>query len=243
MLERSRLVPGDTVLDLACGPGGMLPLIWEMVQPGGRVLAGDISAAMLEQVAGLVERESLAGVEIGELEVDWLDIESASIGALLCRFGYMFASDPEAALKEARRVIRPGGSFATAVWDVPERNAYGRLPLEALAAVGMADVPRAGDPGMYRLAEPGLIAELIQSAGFTEVAVEEAPVSFEFASLDDLIALTKRLSMRIQTGLAEGAPGTAQLFAQELERLVEAHTSLDGSITLEGVALVASGRA
>lgn len=96
---------------------------------------------------------------------------------------------------------------------------------------------------MYRLAEPGLIAELIQSAGFTEVAVEEAPVSFEFASLDDLIALTKRLSMRIQTGLAEGAPGTAQLFAQELERLVEAHTSLDGSITLEGVALVASGRA
>ena len=243
MIERARLFAGESVLELACGPGGMLGLLADLVAPGGSVIAGDSSAGMVDMARRRVEREGLRGVAVEQLDLDWLDVESASVGAVLCRFGYMFATDPAAALGEARRVLRPGGRFVTAVWDLPERNPYGTLPLAALSEVGLGEPAQAGQPGMFRLAEEGLTAGLLLGAGFTEVEVTPVAVSFVFDDDDDLLDWVTSLSGRVVEGLGIGAEGSLELFAAELRRLCAPHRRADGLIILAGTALVASARA
>ena len=243
LLERLELFSGETVAEVACGPGGMIPLLADAVAPGGHVIAGDISAQMVEHARDRVAEAGVPGVELGVLDLDWLDLPSASVGALVGRFAYMFASDPAAALGDARRVLRPGGRFATAVWDSPERNPYGSIPLECLVEVGLGDPPVAGAPGMFRLAEEGAIERLLLDAGFLEVEVESVPVNFTFRSFDDYLGWTLGLSQRVSTALAEGVEGTVEEFSSELTRRVAPFTSEAGAIDLPGVVLVASGRA
>ena len=243
LFERLDLFSGETVVEVACGPGGMIPLLADAVSPGGRVLAGDISTEMLEAAERRVEQSGAAGVQLAEMSLDWLDIPPASAGALVGRFAYMFASDPAAALVEARRVLRPGGRFATAVWDVPARTPFGTVQQAALVEVGLGEPPAAGSPGMFRLAEPGLIEELVAAAGFTEVELEQVDVSFEFADFDDLVDWTLRFSQRVREALREGVEGSTEEYRKQLQRSVASHTDPDGLIKLAGSVLVVSGRA
>jgi len=243
LVERLDLFSGETVVEVACGPGGLIPLLADAVSPGGRVLAGDISPEMLNAAERRVEQTGAAGVQLAEMSIDWLDIPSASAGALVGRFAYMFASDPAAALTEARRVLRPGGRFATAVWDVPARTPFGTVQQEALVEVGLGDTPTAGSPGMFRLAEPGLIGELVAGAGFTEVEVEQVDVNFTFADFEDLVDWTLRFSQRVREALRDGVEGSVDEYRKQLKAGAAAHTSSDGSIALAGSVLVASGRA
>jgi SAM-dependent methyltransferase len=243
LLERLQLFSGETVVEVACGPGGLIPLLADGVSPGGRVLAGDISPEMLEAAERRVKQTGAAGVQLAEMSLDWLDIPSASAGALVGRFAYMFASDPAAALVEARRVLRPSGRFATAVWDVPARTPFGTVQQEALVEVGLGDPPAAGAPGMFRLAEPGLIEELVASAGFTEVQVEQVDVSFAFDDFDDLVDWTLRFSQRVREALRDGVEGSIAEYRKQLKAGAAAHTNSDGSIALAGSVLVVSGRA
>ena len=108
----------------------------------------------------------------------------ASVDAVLCRWGYMLMDDPAAALSETRRVLRPGGRVALAVWDLLERNPWALAPGLALRAHGLAQ-PQAQDaPGPFRLADPQRVRELLQQAGFTEIVMDAvasaaAPSSFD----------------------------------------------------------------
>lgn len=243
LIERAGLFAGETVLELACGPGGMIPLLADVVAPGGTVLAGDSSEAMVAEAQGLVERAGVGNAAVTVMELDWLDLPSASVGALVSRFGYMFAGDPGAAFAEARRVLRPGGRLAVAAWDVPERNPYGSLPLEALAAVGLDDGPRAGDPGMFRLAPEGLLADLLLTAGFLDVEVTPVAVCFEFAGVEQLLDWVLGLSQRVVDGLSTGVDGSREEFAAELARLSAPYAVEGRGIAIPGTSLVASGRA
>ena len=62
------------------------------------------------------------------LNAEWIDLPVASVDVVLCRWGYMLMADPAAALAETRRVLRPGGHVALAVWDAIEHNPWALLP-------------------------------------------------------------------------------------------------------------------
>ena len=59
------------------------------------------------------------------LDAEWIDLPLASVDAVLCRWGYMLLADPAAALAETRRVLRPGGRVALAVWDCARAQPVG----------------------------------------------------------------------------------------------------------------------
>ena len=194
MIEQLRLQPGQTVLELAGGPGDTGFLAAEQVRPGGTVIETDASEAMLGVAKGRARDLGAANVEFRRLELEWLDLPTASVDAILCRWGLMFALDPGAALGEMRRVLRPGGRMAFAVWDGPEHNAWATIPTRALVELGHVEPPDPNAPGMFILADPDRLRELLESAGFADVVVEALELVRHETSVADFLKGTVDLS-------------------------------------------------
>ncbi|HEX4805576.1 MAG TPA: methyltransferase domain-containing protein, partial [Conexibacter sp.] len=120
--------PGERVLELAAGVGETGFLAAELIAPGGTLICSDGAEAMLAHARARAAERGVANVEFKLLELEWIDLPAASVDRAICRWGYMFALDKGAALRETRRVLRPGGRLALAVWTVAARNPFGSLP-------------------------------------------------------------------------------------------------------------------
>jgi SAM-dependent methyltransferase len=109
-LELLRIGPGDRVLDIGCGTGVSLPNLARAVAPTGVVVGVDHASALLEEAKELVERAGvggLVGIDIGDAhDLPYADgsFHAAHISRVLIHL-----TDPDRALREARRVVRPGG--------------------------------------------------------------------------------------------------------------------------------------
>lgn len=172
MVEHLDLQPGQRVLDLAAGPGDTGFLAAELVKPGGTLISSDASRAMLGVASGRARDLGVTNVEFKRLELEWIDLPTASVDAVLSRWGLMFALDPAAALQECRRVIRPGGRIAVAVWDVAEGNPWATVANRALVELGHVEPQDPEAPGMFALADAERLGALLAEAGFLDVLVE-----------------------------------------------------------------------
>ncbi len=108
MLDHVGLQPGFRVLELAAGPGETGFLAAELIRPGGSLVCSDATEEMLEVARARASELGIENVEFKRIELEWIDLETASVDVVLCKWGLMFAVDPEAALREIRRVLRPG---------------------------------------------------------------------------------------------------------------------------------------
>ena len=126
---------------------------------------------MLEAARASAEQRGLNNVEFRAFNAEWIDLPVASVDAVLCRWGYMLMADPVAALAESRRVLRPGGRLALAVWDAIAHNPWALLPAQELRERGLVPEPQEGQPGPFALGDRGLVAELLAQAGFAELEV------------------------------------------------------------------------
>jgi ubiquinone/menaquinone biosynthesis C-methylase UbiE len=177
IVEHLDLQPGQRVLDLAAGPGDTGFLAAELVRPGGTLISSDASRAMLGVATGRARDLGVTNVEFKQLELEWIDLPTASVDAVLSRWGLMFALDPGAALQECRRITRPGGRIAIAVWDVPEGNPWATLANRALVELGHVEPPDPTAPGMFALADTEHLRNLLGEAGFLDVVVEPVDLS------------------------------------------------------------------
>ena len=143
--------PGQRVLELAAGLGETGMLVAELVAPLGGVVISDQAEAMLEGARARSLALGLSNVEFQVLNAEWIDLPLASVDGVVCRWGYMLLADPGAALAETRRVLRPGGRVALAVWDALERNPWALLPAQELIERGLAPGPQGPGPAH----EPG----------------------------------------------------------------------------------------
>jgi SAM-dependent methyltransferase len=176
--------PGERLLELAAGVGDTGLIAAEHLRPGGTLVSSDATEGMLEAAQARAKELGVGNVEFKRLELEWIDLPTASVDAVLCRWGLMFAVDPATALTETRRVLRPGGRLALAAWDEPEHNPWATIPIRALVELGHIPAPDPSVPGMFVLATPGRLAELLEGAGFTEVILDAVDFEARYDSPD-----------------------------------------------------------
>jgi len=243
LVEAIHPQPGHRVLELAAGLGDTGLLAAQVVAPGGSVLITDGSENMVAAAREHAEEVGATNVELRTMQAEWIDLPAASVDAVICRFGYMLLLDPEAALRETRRVLKPGGRVALAVWDDLERNPWMKVLREALVARGAARAIAADGPGPFALGSEEALAELLATAGFEDVEVEPMDLVVGAGSLDawwDHVMQTSITTAEVVRGLAP-----AEHYA--LRDLVDAgyapYVRDDGTLEAPARALVAAAAA
>jgi SAM-dependent methyltransferase len=240
MIEAIEPQPGQRVLELAAGLGETGFRVAELVAPIGGVITSDQSESMLEGARARASQLGLSNVEFQVLNAEWIDLPLASVDAVLCRWGYMLMVDPATALRETRRVLRPGGRVALAVWDAVERNPWAALPAVELRERGLVEPPTPGEPGPFALGEQGRVCELLAQAGFSSVDVEALDLNQRTPSFEEFWNTTLDLSRNFHDAvLSRSGQEVEQIRASLAERFAP-YTAQDGSLAIPMRTLVAT---
>jgi SAM-dependent methyltransferase len=240
MIEMADPQPGEWVLDIAAGTGQTGLLVAELVRPGGRVLISDFSEEMVAAARSRAQEVGAGNVEVRVLDAESMAIDAAQIDLALCRWGYMLMADPETALRETRRILKPGGRLVMAAWGGGEENPWASLMTRALQEAGAempVDAPDA--PGMFAFGAPGRIEELLDAAGFLEHRVERLAFEVTYRSVAEWIAISRDLGSRIADLLETLDDAAGERFEDVLERETENWRQADGSLRIPAVCWIA----
>jgi ubiquinone/menaquinone biosynthesis C-methylase UbiE len=115
LADAARLSKGERVLDLACGTGTVARVAAAHIGREGSVVGVDLNAGMIE-VARSLPAPSGASIEWIEASALALPLPDGKLDVVLCQQGLQFFTDKLLALREMRRVLRPGGRIALGVW-------------------------------------------------------------------------------------------------------------------------------
>jgi SAM-dependent methyltransferase len=190
--------PGQVVLDVAAGPGGLGRRAAPLVLPGGRVISTDLVPEMVDAARQLSDAHGLDNMEHRTLDAEQMDLDDDSVDIVLCRSGYMLMADPVAALRETRRVLRPDGALAFSVFATAAENPHVALPVRTFIERGHMAPPEPGGPGIFSMGDPARIREVVEAASVDPVAIEAIDFAHAYADDEDawttLIDINGRLS-------------------------------------------------
>jgi SAM-dependent methyltransferase len=240
LLDLARLQPGERVLELASGAGGLGMAAARLVAPAGEVVISDVSAQMVSAAAA---RAGALGVTVTTRVLDQEDIAEpdASFDVVLSRDGLQFASDPGRAVAESRRVLRSGGRVAAAVWGPRAANPWLGLVMDAVTAVTGRQVPPPGLPGPFALDDAGRLAEIFAGAGLADVTVTELEVPLHAPDFADWWARTSALAGPLAAILASLPDEVIDTIRERARELTAPYETADG-LVFPGLALLAAGR-
>jgi len=173
---------GQTVLDVASGPGAVASLASSAVGPGGRVVASDLSPLMLAGV-GRPASGGSSRIDILVCPADALDLPDASVDVAYCQQGFQFLPDRDAAAGEIRRVLRPGGRTGVAVWRAGRRPEPFETYARVLRSEGVAEpYPGAYDTDAVTLTADDLAGSL-SAGGLVEIDVRPFTIDLVWPDL------------------------------------------------------------
>lgn len=177
LLEYADIAPGERVLDIACGTGLVTLTAADATGPDGSVVGVDVSGQMVDAARQRAHARQLGNVRFRRMDAESLDLPDAHFDVALCALGLMYAPDPLRALREMRRVLRPGGRLVVAVWG--RRSHCGWAPLFEIVD---AEVASAVCPLFFQLGQPQALQQLLTDAQCETVA--ESRISTRLDYLD-----------------------------------------------------------
>jgi ubiquinone/menaquinone biosynthesis C-methylase UbiE len=240
MLELAAPRPGERVLELACGAGGLGLAAAELVAPDGEAILTDVVAEMTAIAARRARARGLDNVATRELDLEDIAEPDSSFDVALCREGLMFAPDPARAAGEILRVLRPGGRAAIAVWGRRERNPWLGLVLDAVSAEVGHPLPPPGVPGPFALSDAARLKEILSGAGFADVSVGEQAAPMRVGSFEEWWTRTAALAGPLARLLAALPGEVRERIETRLRESARPHET-DAGLEFPGVSLVAGG--
>jgi SAM-dependent methyltransferase len=192
MLDDVHLEPGGQVIDIAAGAGGQTLAAARRVGPTGRILATDISPAILGYAAEAAKRAGLSNVET--LEADGEDLSAvptATQDAAISRVGLIYFPNQPRALKEICRTLRPGARLSSVVYSTADRNSFFSIPVGIIRRIAGLPAPARGLPGPFSLGSPGVAEGVYAAAGLVDVTVTAIPSPVRMANAKDCVQFEK----------------------------------------------------
>jgi len=169
LAERAAALRPQAILETAAGSGVVTRAMASRLGPDAEYTVTDLNQPMLDHAA----RRQGADRRITWRQADALHLpfDDATFDAVICQFGVMFFPDKVAGYAEARRVLKPGGSFLFNVWDHIGANEFADVVTEAVASAFPDDPPRflARTPHGYH--DVDRVREDLRTAGFTQISV------------------------------------------------------------------------
>jgi SAM-dependent methyltransferase len=239
MLELTRPQPGDRVLELACGPGSVGLAAAARVGPSGEVVMSDVVEEMTSIATARAEALGLTNVSARVLDLERIAEPDGSYDVVLCREGLMLVPEPRLAAAELRRVLRPGGRAALAVWGPRARNPWLAVVFDVVSEQLGAPVPPPGIPQPFSLDDPGLLAEVLTGAGWSEVVVEELPVPYQAASFEEWWERSCSLAGPLAQKLTQLSEPAAQAVRTRGRDAISVYETSAG-LTIPGLSLIAT---
>jgi ubiquinone/menaquinone biosynthesis C-methylase UbiE len=242
LLDATRITEGDAVLEVAAGPGGAGLHAAERVGPGGSVTLSDDAPEMV----AIAARRATGYPQVGTAVFDQSDIvaEDGRFDAVISRHGLMFAEDPVGAVKEAVRVLRPGGGFGAITWGPRDKNPWLGLVLDAVGEQFGVPFPPPNVPGPFSLGDAGVLNSVLKEGGLEGVEVKALETPMHAASVQAWWERVPQLAGPLATALAAMEPEVREQIAQRaLDAGTEASRADGDGVVLSGSVLIASGQA
>jgi SAM-dependent methyltransferase len=229
--------PGETILELASGAGVGGFAAAAVMGGEGRLIMTDFAEHMVDAMRRRGADLGFDNIEYRVMDAEQMDLGDDSVDGVLCRWGYMLMADPAAALRETRRVLRPGGRLSFSVWGAPQDNPWGVIPAQVLVERGHMEPPQSDAPGIFALGDPGRIEALVTGAGFESPQLEEVRLTWNYVDFAHFWSF-----------LTEAAGGIAFVFAQlddretaevraDIETRVEQYKTSNGSYDMPGACI------
>jgi ubiquinone/menaquinone biosynthesis C-methylase UbiE len=243
LVDMAGVEPGSRVLDVAAGYGEPSLTAARRAGADGAVLATDISAEMIAFGRERAAAAGLENIEFVQSDAASLDFPQASFDAALSRWGIIFEPDAEAAATHIRSFLAPGGRMAISSWGSPDRVPFLAIPMRTAMAQLKVPPPPPGTPGPLSRPTPQALGGLLEAAGFSDVEVEEAEVTFEWQSPEEFTTFIREIAPPL-TAMIAPHPQKVQddTWAAITEDIREA--SGDGEeVRLSNLVLLAAGQA
>lgn len=187
MLELAALAPGERVLDVACGTGLVSFRALAAVGETGSVVGTDISGEMVREARSRAAAAGAHNVTFERADAEHFEQAGEPFTAALCALGLMYVPDPERALGEMRRHLRPGGRAAAVVWGARARCGWAEIFPITDARV-QSDVC----PLFFQLGTGSSLADCFTRAGFDGVHTRRIDVELHYASADTALGAAFR---------------------------------------------------
>lgn len=219
MLDLAGIGEGARVLDVAAGAGEQTLAVARRVGAGGRVLATDISPAILAYAESSARAEGHGNVTTRELDGENLtELEAGAFDAVISRVGMIYFPNQQKALGGMKHAVKPGGRVAAIVYSTAERNPFFSVPVSIIRRRANLPPPLPGQPGPFSLGAPGVLERAFADAGFRDLQVETLDAPIELDSAGECLRFEKESFGALHQMLSGLDDGEQEAAWEEIEQ-------------------------